>query len=324
MNIYDFDGTIYQGNSTFDFYIHCVKRHPKLLFTIPKQLCSLTLRIFGKYDEVTFVEHFYSFLNQLENISSDLEDFWKQKEHKIQKFYQKKKTSSDIVISASPDFLLRPICQKLGVKKLVASEFDPHTGKCTGIYCQGEKRLPALKNAIKGDIIQKFYSDSIKDEPIAKVAQCAYLVKKGRLIPWNEYEPSVMDKIKNMFFETSFILFLIVGCINTINGILFSFLYSLFISNANVAFVVGYITSLTISYLLNSYISFKEKLTWKKYIKFCISYVPNFIIQNIIVFLVYNLLGCYKLIAYALAAIIGLPVTYILIKVFAFRRKVTK
>ena len=28
MNVYDFDGTIYDGDSTFDFYKYCMKKHP--------------------------------------------------------------------------------------------------------------------------------------------------------------------------------------------------------------------------------------------------------------------------------------------------------
>ena len=132
---------------------------------------------------------------------------------------------------------------------------------------------------------------------------------------------SKITKLFNMFFNKKFILFILVGCINTFNGIVLSFLYSLIIKDANIAFVVGYITSLSISYLLNSFITFKENLDLKKYIKFCISYIPNFLIQNIIVIIVYNTLNWHKLIAYSLAAIIGLPVTFLLMNVFAFKKK---
>ena len=91
-----------------------------------------------------------------------------------------------------------------------------------------------------------------------------------------------------MFLSKQFFNFLIVGGINTINGILFSYIYSLFLE-VNTAFIVGYITSMTISYLLNSTIVFKENMGFYKYIKFCISYIPNFIIQNICVLIFYNM-----------------------------------
>lgn len=130
---------------------------------------------------------------------------------------------------------------------------------------------------------------------------------------------NIMDKIKKIFLNKEFIFFIIIGLINTFNGVVFSFIYSS-LFNENLAFVLGYISGLAISYILNSYVTFKEKLSFTKFIKFGISYIPNFIIQNIVVIITFNILGLHKLIAYCLAAIIGIPVTFILLKFFAFRK----
>lgn len=130
---------------------------------------------------------------------------------------------------------------------------------------------------------------------------------------------NIMDKIKKIFLNKEFIFFIIIGLINTFNGVIFSFIYSS-LFNENLAFVLGYISGLAISYILNSYVTFKEKLSFTKFIKFGISYIPNFIIQNIVVIIAFNILGLHKLIAYCLAAIIGIPVTFILLKFFAFRK----
>ena len=35
MNIYDFDGTLYDGDSTFDFILYSLKKHPSLLRFLP-------------------------------------------------------------------------------------------------------------------------------------------------------------------------------------------------------------------------------------------------------------------------------------------------
>lgn len=131
----------------------------------------------------------------------------------------------------------------------------------------------------------------------------------------------LIKKIKETFLSKEFILFLIVGAINTFNGTIFSSLYSIFL-NENVAFVLGYISSLIISYILNSIITFKEKLEFIRFIKFAISYIPNFLIQNIVVIIVFNIMNYNKIIAYLLAAIIGVPATFILMKFFAFRNKI--
>lgn len=130
---------------------------------------------------------------------------------------------------------------------------------------------------------------------------------------------NIIEKSKKIFLNKEFILFIIIGVINTFNGVIFSFIYSSLL-NENVAFILGYISGLIISYLLNSYITFKEKIFFNKFIKFTVSYIPNFLIQNIVVIITLNILGLHKLIAYCLAAIIGIPVTFILLKFFAFKK----
>lgn len=86
----------------------------------------------------------------------------------------------------------------------------------------------------------------------------------------------------------------------------------------NLGFIVGYLTSLSISYILNSKITFREELKFNKYMKFCISYIPNFLIQNSVVLIFMNGLGWNNCIVYILAASMGIPITFFLIKIFAF------
>ena len=129
-----------------------------------------------------------------------------------------------------------------------------------------------------------------------------------------------VEKFKKMFFSRQFFSFIMIGLINTFNGVIFSYIYSTFL-NENLAFIFGYISGLIIGYILNSKITFKEELKLIKFVRFAISYIPNFIIQNMVVVLVFNIMGWHKLIAYGLAAAIGVPVTFILIKLFAFNKK---
>jgi putative flippase GtrA len=115
------------------------------------------------------------------------------------------------------------------------------------------------------------------------------------------------------FFQPEFMKFVSIGGVNTLGGTIYSYVFSLLLQE-NVAFVLGYITSLTIAYFLNSIFVFKQRLGLLKYAKFCVSYIPNFIIQNVIVLAAYNALHWHKLIAFALAAAIGIPVTYIILR----------
>ena len=321
MNIYDFDKTIYDGDSTADFYFRCLRKYPKILFTVPAMLWALILYFIGLRSKTQFKEIMYRFLLYVPDIDSEVESFWDVHHDRLKDYYRDTKKADDIVISASPEFLLEPISKRLGFGKLIASRVDKHTGKYTGENCWGQEKVNRLYDECGISECEAFYSDSLSDTPLANIAKQAYIVKGQELIDWKEYETDKKVKLKKMFFSKEFIMFLIVGGINTINGVLFSMLYGAIIKNANIAFAVGYITSTVISYILNSFLTFKERLSPVKYVKFFISYIPNFIIQNLVVIVVYNIMGMNKLIAYILAAIIGVPVTFILMKIFAFRKR---
>lgn len=320
MNVYDFDKTIYDGDSTLDFYFFSLKKSPMLIRFLPIQIIGFIKYMFGMYSKLQFKEKFYSFLKGIKDVDSMVELFWNENQDKIKDWYLKSKEESDVVISASPEFLLNNICRRIGIKHLIASEVNKNTGICEGENCYGEEKVLRFKKYFEKGEIKKFYSDSLSDAPISLMASERYIVTGNNILPWDQYSPGKVKKLKNIFFTKEFFTFLIVGGINTINGIIFSYVYSLFLG-VNVSFVLGYVTAMTISYLLNSTLVFKEDMGIVKYIKFCISYIPNFIIQNIFVLLFYNMLQWNKLIVFALAAIVGVPVTFIIMKFFAFNKK---
>ncbi|ETJ16646.1 GtrA family protein [human gut metagenome] len=320
MNVYDFDKTIYAGDSTLDFYFFSLKKSPMLIRFLPIQIIGFIKYMFGMYSKLQFKEKFYSFLKGIKDVDSMVELFWNENQDKIKDWYLKSKEESDVIISASPEFLLNNICRRIGIKHLIASEVNKNTGICEGENCYGEEKVLRFKKYFEKGEIKKFYSDSLSDAPISLMASERYIVTGNNILPWDQYSPGKVKKLKNIFFTKEFFTFLIVGGINTINGIIFSYVYSLFLG-VNVSFVLGYVTAMTISYLLNSTLVFKEDMGIVKYIKFCISYIPNFIIQNIFVLLFYNMLQWNKLIVFALAAIVGVPVTFIIMKFFAFNKK---
>ena len=130
-----------------------------------------------------------------------------------------------------------------------------------------------------------------------------------------------LPELRRHFFSRSFLIFLLIGGINTFDcTVLASFIIWTGM-DGNLAFNIGYIISNMIAYWLNSTFLFPEPLQLARYGRFFLSYIPNYLIQNIIVFLVYNLLGLPSVVSFLLAAIIGLPVTFLLVKLFAFQRR---
>lgn len=126
--------------------------------------------------------------------------------------------------------------------------------------------------------------------------------------------------VKHHFFTRAFLLFLVVGTINTFLCSFFATVIEPLVGNANLAFNIGYLLSNVNAYLLNSVFVFPTRMTLVRYVKFFLSYVPNYIIQNAIVFVAYNLLGLPSIASYLLAAILGVPITFLCVKIFAFGR----
>lgn len=183
MNVYDFDGTIYAGDSTVDFFMFALKRKPALIRYVPKQAWGFLLYGFKRISKTELKEYFFSFLSGID-AEKLTEDFWDQNRYKIYKWYLDQQQSGDIIISASPRFLLQPICNRLKIRHLIASEVDPETGLFSGKNCRGQEKAQRLAAEYSVTCIDSFYSDSRSDLPLAKIAEKAYLVKKGIVSEW--------------------------------------------------------------------------------------------------------------------------------------------
>ena len=186
MNAYDFDKTIYDGDSTADFYLFCLKRHKQIIFKCSPSLLGATLRFYAakKGTKTQFKEVMYRFLRYCD-CKRDVHDFWEKNRKKIKRFYLEQKRPDDVIISASPVFLLRPICSELGIGTLIASNVDPETGIYSGENCHGEEKVRRFREIFgENAVVDEFYSDSHSDEPMAKTARKAFLVKGESLTEW--------------------------------------------------------------------------------------------------------------------------------------------
>ena len=164
MNIYDFDGTIRKGDSSVNFYFFCLSRRPYLLLLLPFQGIAALLWAVKAIDITAFKQAFYVYFRFI-NAEKLVAGYWKKDSKKIYPWFFQRHTDNDVVISASPEFLLAPICSYLGVKTLIASKVDPRTGRYAGKNCSGEeKRLRFLEVFPDTDVINSYY-DKDSDLP---------------------------------------------------------------------------------------------------------------------------------------------------------------
>lgn len=188
MNVYDFDKTIYYNDSTSDFYLFCLKRHPAIAKHFPKTMAAFIAYILHLKTKTQFKEVMYSFLLEID-IDNDLKDFWETHKEKIKPWYLEQLKNDDVIISASPEFLLKPICDQLGINHMMASRVDPKTGKYTGINCHGKEKVVRFREVFGNEKIDEFYSDAYCDTPLAEIAEKSFMVKGDRRKPWRFKKP---------------------------------------------------------------------------------------------------------------------------------------
>ena len=183
MDVYDFDGTLYRGDSTADFFKWCARRYPRVGLTLPR--AGVAGACFGLrlIDKTRLKSALYRFLPCVPDIEREVELFWARHEERITGPCHAR--PGDLVISASPEFLLRNVCSRRGLL-LIASQVDPHTGRVLGPNCSNEEKVVRFRAQYPDFAIEHFYSDWRNDDPLASLATEAYLVdiRKNTLQPW--------------------------------------------------------------------------------------------------------------------------------------------
>lgn len=178
MNGYDFDKTIYDGDSFVHFYFYTLKRNPLLLFFfLPQMFCGLlfVLRIINKKHLKQALMLNLRFFKNREKL---LEKFWNKHIKNIKAWYLQQKQEDDVIISASPQFLVEGACKRLGIKYVFGTDMNIQTGKISGQNCFGKEKVVRFEKEFgKQASLKTFYSDSLSDMPMMKKAQQGIFVK---------------------------------------------------------------------------------------------------------------------------------------------------
>lgn len=191
LNVYDFDNTIYNGDSSVDFWLYCMKKNPYIVIILPYQVIMAFLYKCKLIDKIRFKEAFFCFLKKLPKTEEIVISFWDCKEKNIKSWYRKQQKADDLIISASPYFLLKDICKRIGVKNLIATDVDIKTGKFQSANCYGEEKVKRFYNSYPNEKIEEFYSDSKSDEYMALISERAFLVEGIKLHPWKKTRSNI-------------------------------------------------------------------------------------------------------------------------------------
>ncbi|PKK39588.1 hypothetical protein ABB02_01148 [Clostridiaceae bacterium JG1575] len=104
--------------------------------------------------------------------------------------------------------------------------------------------------------------------------------------------------------------FVFIGGVNTLHFWLWYTLFLAWTLPYALAFTLGFLLSMVGSFFLNTYFTFKTRLTWKKFLQFPVTTLPNFIISQGGLWLLVEKLHVPKGISGLFASLIAIPITY--------------
>ena len=97
----------------------------------------------------------------------------------------KKYSDDDIVITASPEFLVAEGCRRLNIPTCLGTPVVKEKGYIDGLNCHDTEKVRRFVEAgFDPDSIDEFYSDSYSDQPLRDIARKGYLVKGEKLVDW--------------------------------------------------------------------------------------------------------------------------------------------
>ena len=185
MNVYDFDETIYDGESSVEFILYYAKTDPKIIKFLPA-----VFKVFLQYEreKITFDDFLNKYAVQLTEYFKEnsvdfdklVAKFWDKRMHKIKPFYKEIQKEDDVIITASPEFMMREICSRLGIKHLISTDFDIKTGEIHKA-CFREGKIDCFREVFLNAEIDDFYTDSLNDRFLFPLAKRVFMVKGKKI-----------------------------------------------------------------------------------------------------------------------------------------------
>lgn len=185
IDVYDFDGTIYDGDSTVDFLLFCLRRRPALLFSLAGTAPDTLRLALGRSDLTRFKSAIFGALARKIDLTAEAERFWAHPDTQRKLGAWFRQTPRDlplVVASASPEFELAHAVPLLGDVTLIGTRCDARTGALVGKNCKGEEKIRRIAERMGEFTVRAMYTDSAKaDAPLLAIAREKYLVTHGRV-----------------------------------------------------------------------------------------------------------------------------------------------
>ncbi len=338
-DVYDFDGTIYNGDSGIDIFLFAVKKYPKIILSFPKILWFALLLLLKVKSIEEFKKVVFAFVKNIDDVDEFVKEFWVSHEKKLKDFWVNKKTHSrDVIISASCYWWLNYIKENYNVHGLIATEMDLKTAEIIGNNCHKKEKVNLFYSEYPKGIVDKMYTDSINDLPLIEEAREGFLVKKNKIYKYYDYKPNIFVRFWRWGWgvyhkNEEFWSYMVVGFLTTVVsvavkwGLLFTVLDAKNKIELQAAIVISWIVAVLFAYVTNRFYVFKSKSKqiFKEFISFIGSRLLTLLMEMAImwIFVTYLALNTkvWVIIWTLVCQILIIIFNYIFSKIFVFKKK---
>lgn len=184
MKVFDFDNTLYRGESCIDFTLYMIRCNKRIILMLPMiffNLIRYKLCIISKNEIETLInDSMQKIIKDKNEVLSITKDFWDKNIRKLNTGLIESITEDDAVISAGPRFLLEAVIHNIGTSNLICSEVD--LDKKQIIYLNfGENKVKEYRKKYGTTPIDSFYTDSYNDKAMMDISDEVYLVRKWKI-----------------------------------------------------------------------------------------------------------------------------------------------
>lgn len=193
IDIYDFDKTIIPFDSGSLFALYFAVHYPWVLICLPVISVAGLLMLLKIINFTAFKKTCFMFV-PLIPLEKAVKKFWDKHETEVYKWFLEKEKRNYVVISASPDFLLNEISERLSFNHLISTRHNKN-GIIIGENCRDEEKVLRFKKEFPDAKVIDVFSDSFHhDKPIFSLAtgQC-YHISNGKLEPFDFNEKYTND-----------------------------------------------------------------------------------------------------------------------------------
>ena len=184
MKVFDFDNTLYHGESAVDLALYMIKNNKRIILYLPKIFINLIKYKLCMVDKKKMVTAINDFLNNVlcskDEVYSAVNGFWEKNKYKLDRKMLDKIRRDDVIITAGPDFLINGIRNLINTDHIISSIIDPDKMKVRYLNF-GDNKVKGYRALYGEKNIDCFYTDSYNDKALMDISDRVFIVKKGRL-----------------------------------------------------------------------------------------------------------------------------------------------